>query len=104
MAHTIGNITFGAIRNVRKSGDEEGVYFADVEMSEAEGFPFETHIYCARHDDYAMTGRWVYKQIVDGNIEGGIAQLAAGVNPETGEPWPAAPILVQPTTNGAQTL
>ena len=88
MAHTIGNITFGAIKNVRKSGDEEGVYIADVEIQEAEGFPFDTELYCARSDDYAMTGRWVYQQIVDGNIEGSITQLAAGVDLVTGQPLP----------------
>lgn len=99
MTHTIGNVTFGAIKNVRKSGDEEGVYFADVELSEAEGFPMETHFYCARSDDYAATGRWVYQQIIDGNIEGSITQLAAGVDPATGQPWPEPP-----TTAGAQDL
>jgi hypothetical protein len=95
----IGNITFGQILNVRKSGDEENVYFADVEMSEAEGFPMETHIYCARSDDYAITGKWVYKQIVEGNIVGTITQLAAGVNPVTGQPYPP-----QPQTTGSQDL
>jgi hypothetical protein len=99
MTHTIGNITFGAIKNVRKYGDEENVYFADVEISEAEGFPFETHLYCARSDDYAMTGRWVYQQIIDGNIVGEITQLNAGVDPVTG--LPPAP---QPNTTGSQTL
>jgi hypothetical protein len=98
---TIGIITFGAIRNVRKSGDEEGVYFADVEISPDEGFPFETCMYCARSDDYAKTGKWVYEQIVTGNIEGQITQLAAGVDPVTGQPYPEP---VQPTTQGAQTL
>jgi hypothetical protein len=96
---TIGTITFGAIRNVRKSGDEEGVYFADVEISPDEGFPFEVCLYCARSDDYAKTGKWVYQQIVDGNIEGQITQLAPGVDPVTGQPRPQ-----QPTTQGAQTL
>lgn len=86
MTHTIGNVIFGEIKNVRKSGDEESVYFADVEMSEAKGFPMKTHIYCARADDYAMTGRWVYQQIIDGNIVGSITQLAAGVDPVTGLP------------------
>jgi hypothetical protein len=95
----IGNITFGQILNVRKSGDEEGVYFADVEISEAEGFPFETCFYCARDNDYAMTGRWVYKQIVEGNIVGTITQLAAGVDPQTGLPPPP-----QPQTTGSQDL
>jgi hypothetical protein len=75
MTHKIGNVTFGQISNVEKSGNEEGVYFADIEMSEAEGFPFETHKYCARSDDYAMTGRWVYQQIIEGNIVGTITQL-----------------------------
>lgn len=95
----IGNVGFGAIRNVRKSGDEEGVYFADVEISPDDGFPFQQHLYCARSDDYAMTGRWVYQQIVEGNIEGEIMQLAPGVDPVTGLPPPP-----QPTVEGAQTL
>jgi hypothetical protein len=86
MTTKIGNISFGQIKNVRKSGDEEGVYFADIEIQEAEGFPFETHIYCARSNDYAMTGRWVYQQIIDGNIVGSITQLAPNTNPETGLP------------------
>lgn len=102
MSHTIGNVTFGQIKNVRKSGDEEGVYFADVEMSEAEGFPFETHIYCARSNDYAMTGRWVYQQIVDGNIVGSITQLVAGADPVTGLPPVSANN--QPSTTGSQDL
>lgn len=89
MPHTIGNVTFGAIKNVRKSGDEEGVYFADVEISEADGFPMELCFYCARSDDYAMTGKWVYQQIIDGNIEGQVTQLAAGVDPMTGLPYPS---------------
>jgi len=100
MTHTIGNVTFGQIKNVRKSGDEEGVYFADVEMSEADGFPFEINIYCARSNDYAMSGRWVYQQIINGNIVGSITQLAPDTNPETGEPWNRT----QPTTIGTQTL
>jgi hypothetical protein len=41
----------------------------------------------------------VYQQIVDGNIEGQITQLAPGVDPVTGQPQPQ-----QPTTQGAQTL
>jgi hypothetical protein len=99
MTHSIGNITFGQIKNVRKSGDEEDVYFADVEISEAEGFPFETHIYCARSNDYAATGKWVYQQIIDNNIVGTITQLNAGVDVITG--LPPAP---QPRTTGSQTL
>ena len=101
---TIGNIAFGAIKNVRKSGDEESVYFADVEISEAEGFPFELCFYCARADDRAMTGRWVYQQIIDGNIEGGITQLATNVDPMTGQPWPVQATAEQPISQGAQTL
>ena len=100
MSTQIGNTTFRQIKNVRKSGDEEGVYFADVEISEAEGFPFETHIYCARSNDYAITGRWVYQQIIDGNIVGSITQLAPDTNPETGLPWDRT----QPRTNGSQNL
>ena len=99
--HKIGQVTFGRILNVRKSGDEESVYFADIEISEAEGFPFDLCIYCARSDDYAMTGRWVYQQIVEGNYEGEMTQLAPGVDPATGLPYssPSQPVVV-----GAQTL
>jgi hypothetical protein len=84
MTHTIGHITFGTIKNVRKCGTEEGVYYADVEFSEAEGFPMETHMYTARSDDYAMTGRWVYQQIIDGNFDGEITQLLPYADPVTG--------------------
>jgi hypothetical protein len=98
-----GNSTFGQITNVRKSGDEEGVYFVDVELSEAEGFPFETVFYVARSDDYAVTGRWVYQQIVDGNIVGEITQLAPNIDPLTGEPVTVGST-TQPSTQGAQNL
>jgi hypothetical protein len=100
---TVNGISFGAIRNVRKSGDEENVYFADVEISPEEGFPFDVHLYCARGDDYAATGKWVYAQITSGNHEGTITQLAANVNPQTGEPWPEVTHR-QPLSRGAQTL
>jgi len=103
MATQIGNVIFGQISNVRKSGDEENVYFADVEFSEAEGFPMETHIYCARDNDYAMTGRWVYKQIVEGNIVGTITQLAPNIDPVTGQPFPERST-TQPQTTGSQDL
>jgi len=96
----IGNITFGNIKNVRKSSDEEGVYFADVEFSEAEGFPMETHIYCVRDNDHAMTGKWVYAQIMTGNFVGGVTQLAPGVNPATG----LVDNYQQPRTQGSQDL
>jgi hypothetical protein len=101
MTTKIGTITFGQISNVRKSGDEEDVYFADVEFSQADGFPMETYLYCARANDYALTGKWVYQQIIEGNIVGTISQLAAGVDPETGEPYPDP---VQATTSGSQDL
>ncbi len=103
MTHTIGNVTFGLIKNVRKSSDEDGVYFADVEIQEAEGFPFETCIYCARSDDYAATGKWVYQQIVEGNIEGEITQLLVGADPVTGL-VPERREVAQPISQGAQTL
>ena len=90
----IGVIMFGAIKNVRKSGDEEGVYFANVELSPSEGFPMEWNLYCARSDDYAPTGKWVYDQIIKGNFEGKITQL------------PPTPIqeFAQPISQGTQTL
>ena len=90
-----GNITFGEISNVKKSGNEEGVYTVTLQISPAEGFPFEDSVYCARSDDYAMTGRWVYQQIIDGNIVGTIKQLPPNVDPVTEEPWP---VRVPPTT------
>ncbi len=101
MTITIGNVSLGQISNVRKSGNEENVYFVDLEISQAEGFPFEKHIFCARSDDYAATGKWVYQQIINGNYEGNLTQLAPNTNPENGEPWPE---LQQPTSNGSQTL
>lgn len=101
MTTQIGNVIFGQISNVRKSGNEEGVYVADVEMSEAEGFPFETVLYCARSDDNATTGKWVYQQIIEGNIVGSITQMAAGVDPVTGQEFAQQN---QPVTTGAQTL
>ena len=103
MTHTLGNITFGQIKNVRKSGDEEGVYFADVEISEAEGFPFEECFYCAKVNDYAITGKWVYQQIIDGNIVGTITQLAPDVDPVTGQLWPSR-IINQSNTTNSQNL
>jgi hypothetical protein len=104
MTTTVSNITFGSISNVRKSGDEEGVYFANVEASPAEGFPMESCLYCARSDDYAMTGRWVYAQIIAGNIVGAITQLDAGVDPETGLPPVTRVSANQPSTNDTQIL
>jgi len=88
MTTQISGITFGQIKNVRKSGDSEGVYFADIEISQAEGFPMEEFLYVARSDDYAITGKWVYEQIINGNIVGSITQLASNVDPVTGEPFP----------------
>jgi hypothetical protein len=100
MTHTVLGITFGAIKNVRKSGEEEGVYFVDIEIQEQEGFPMEWHFYCVRSDDYAMTGRWVYQQIIDGNFEGEVTQLEAGVDPVTG--LPSSEVVVP--VSGAQSL
>jgi len=78
MTMKIGQITFGAIKNVRKSGDEEGVYFADVEISEQENSLLEVQTYCARSNDRAPTGQWVYQQILDGDYEGQLVQLLPG--------------------------
>ena len=99
MTFQYASVTLGAISNVRKVADEENVYFCDVEMSLAEGFPMETNLYCARSDDYAPTGKWVYQQIVDGNFAGEIRQLQPRENPVTGEIMPDQPEVV-----GAQTL
>lgn len=85
MTTIIENIEFGTISNVRKSGDEENVYFADVEISFSEGEPLQTLFYCARKDDIAPTGKWVYQNIIEGNIEGSIVQFEKGANPVTGK-------------------
>lgn len=84
-------ITIGKITDVKKSGDEEGVYFANVELSLAEGFPLESSFYCARSDDYAVTGKWIYQQIISGNFVGKIKQLPAMVDPMTEQPVPVRP-------------
>lgn len=99
MDFSYGGVSMGAISNVRKVAEEEGVYFCDVEMSLGDGFPTETNLYCARSDDYAPTGKWVYQQIVDGNFSGEIRQLQPRENPVTGEIMPD-----QPEVIGAQTL
>ncbi len=97
----IGTVEFGAICNVRKSGDEEGVYFADVEISVAEGFPMDVHLFCARDNDFAKTGQWVYQQIIEGNFEGDVTQLIPYADPSTG----LVPVETrQPTVIGAETL
>lgn len=97
---TIGNITLGGIKNVRKSGDEEGLYCADVEFSPSEGFPMETVPFIVRASDPALTGKWVYQQIIDGNFEGPLVQHPPGVDIETGQ----VPEAIQPVSQGAQTL
>ena len=101
MTTTISGVTFGNISNVRKSGDEEGVYLVDIEISEAEGFPAEVCIYSARSDDRATTGKWVYAQILAGNFSGQIIQRAAGTDIVTGE---TIVMQTQPSTTGTQTL
>lgn len=84
----IQGVTLGQITNVKKSGDENSVYFADVEIDPHGGENLEVCFYCARSDDMAPTGQWVYEQIVAGNFEGEITQLAPGVDPQTGLPPP----------------
>lgn len=101
MTYRIGGVTFGAIKNVRKSGDEDDVYFADVEFSFSEGFPFEVDLYCAKPDDHAPTGKWVYQQIIEGNFEGVVTQLGENCDPKTGL---LVENYVQPTVVGAQEL
>jgi hypothetical protein len=69
---TIMGVTFGKIKNVKQDCVEVGVYYADVELSIQEGFPMEWCQYTARSDDRALTGKWVYQQIIDGNFDGEI--------------------------------
>jgi hypothetical protein len=74
-SETINGITFTNISNVREVFEERGVYLADVTIDHNNGFPVETGIYCARSDDYALTGKWVYQQILDGNFDGEITLM-----------------------------
>jgi hypothetical protein len=104
MEHTIGNIVFGEIKNVRKSGDEEGVYVADVELRGVDERSFTTSTYCARYDDCAITGQWVYEQIVSNNIVGSVTQLPVGVDLVTGLPLQPIQSIAQPISQGAQDL
>lgn len=92
MSITLHGITLGNIRNVRRCAIEDNVYFAEVQISPQEGFPFEWCNYCARGDDHAATGKWVYQQIIDGNFEGEMGQETLFVPP------------AQPSTQGSQTL
>ena len=99
----INGIDLGEISNVRKSGDEENVYFVDIMISPQEGFPPEKMIFCARANDYAATGKYVMQQINEGNFVGEMIQLLPGADPETGiVPEPSTQI--SPTVTGAQTL
>jgi hypothetical protein len=84
----IGDCTLQNISNVRKCAHQEDVYFCDIEISFAEGFPFEKVLYCARSDDFAPTGKWVYQQIISGGFEGEITQLLPNTDPATGLPYP----------------
>ena len=84
-SETVDNITFENISEVLKSGDEEGVYFCQVVLNHNDGFPSQKVLYCARSNDYAYTGRWVYQQIQDGNFDGEITQLQPLEDPVTRE-------------------
>lgn len=75
MSTKIGQLEIGAIRNVKASGDEPNVYFADVEICFEENLGFESCLYVARQDDFAATGKFIYQQIVDGSFEGELIQL-----------------------------
>lgn len=99
-SETVSNVTFERIFDVKKSADEENVYFCKVVMNFNNGFPSETDYYCARGDDYAITGKWVYQQILDGNFDGELKQLQVGENPITGE----IVLPEQPVTIGTQEL
>lgn len=92
MSITINGIVFGRIRNVRRCAIENDVYFAEIELSPQEGFPFEWCSYCARKDDLAVTGKWVYQQIIEGNFEGEMGQEVL------------VEATAQPSTQGSQTL
>ena len=57
------------LRNVRRMPD--GAFLLNVDLV-APGDPSETVEYVARDGDVAVTGQWVYQQIVEGNFEGTI--------------------------------
>jgi|LakMenEpi03Aug12_release.lakeMendotaPanAssembly.Ray.scaffolds.fasta_scaffold100030_3 hypothetical protein len=57
------------LRNVQRMPDES--FLLDVDIL-APGSPVETVVYCARGSDIAVTGQWVYQQIIEGHIQGEI--------------------------------
>jgi hypothetical protein len=57
------------LRNVQRMPD--GAFLLNVDLVTSED-PLETVEYVARDGDVAVTGQWVYQQIVDGNFEGQI--------------------------------
>jgi hypothetical protein len=97
---TVGTVTFQKIFNVNKSADQEGVYFCEVTIDYNNGFPPETDWYCARSDDYALTGKWVYQQIINGNFDGEVFLLQPYQDPITKE----IVLPEQPVTTGTQEL
>jgi hypothetical protein len=90
-----GNVSLGKISNVCIRGGDASCYFCKVELS-LESEPTEVVNYVARGTDIAETGQWVYQQIIDGNFEGELADLAVNVDPFTRE------ILVDPTNERAR--
>jgi hypothetical protein len=82
-----GTVALGKISNVRTVNGNTSVYYCYVEMVE-EGFEPEVAQYVASRTDVAVTGKWVYQQIVNGNIEGEIVDVSETVDPFTGEERP----------------
>lgn len=95
----IDHVYFGNIFDVKKSGDEDGTYFAKVEMSFGENEPLVAEYFCAKANDPVNTGIWVYQQIVAGNFQGELVQLAQGE-----DPYPSVAAADQPTADGVDTL
>ncbi len=82
-----GNVSLGKISNVRTRGGKTDCYFCEIELQEGNA-GVEIAKYVAVPNDIAVTGQWVYSQIMAGNFEGEIVDVDANVDPFTLEPLP----------------
>ena len=57
------------LQNVQRMPD--GSFLLNVDLVTSSD-PLETVQYCARDNDVAETGQWVYQQVIEGNFEGEI--------------------------------
>lgn len=82
----IGNTTIGKIFNVCTRDNDDSCFFCKVEFIENDNT--ETVNYVARKSDSALTGKYIYQQIVDGKFEGQISDVGLDIDPWTKEVIP----------------